>query len=277
MKRRGFALAELMVALVISGIVGIALTKLVINQSRFVATQDAIMRARSGSRASLNQLASEIRMVSDSGLRAGSQDSITIRVPFVFGIICGHAAGTSTIALIPADSVNFALATPSGLAWRDTLGAWRFIEPITMTRNVATTPCTTNAPPISLLSNSKWSSQAASANSATPTIGQPAYFYQTITYVFANSVDMPGRRALWRAVPSAGLREEIVTPFDTSAKFQFISGNAQVVLDNPPAVLDSVVGIRARLVAASDNAPGGRSAPMTFNLITDFRFRNRVY
>ncbi len=275
MKRRGFALAELMVALVISGIVGIALTKLVINQSRFVATQDAIMRARSGSRASLNQLASEIRMVSDSGLRAASKDSITIRVPFVFGITCGYWAGTTVIGLIPADSVNYALATPTGLAWRDTLGTWRFIEPITMVRNVSLTNCATNS--ITVVSNAKWSSQIATASTTVPTIGQPAYFYQTITYVFANSVDMPGRRALWRAVPSAGLREEIVTPFDTSAKFQFISGNAQVVLDNPPASLDSVVGIRARLVAASDNAPGGRSAPMTFNLVTDFRFRNRVY
>lgn len=275
MKRRGFALAELMVALVISGIIGIALTKLVINQSRFVATQDAIMRARSGSRASLNQLASEIRMVSDSGLRAASKDSITIRVPFVFGVTCGYLAGTTVIGLIPADSTNYALAVPSGLAWRDTLGAWRFIEPITMTRNVSATNCSTNS--ITVVSNAKWASQMATATTTSPTIGQPAYFYQTITYVFATSVDMPGRRALWRAVPSAGLREEIVTPFDTSAKFQFITGNAQAVLDNPPAVLDSVVGIRARLVAASDNTPGGRTAPMTFNLITDFRFRNRVY
>ena len=275
MRRRGFALAELMVALVISGIVGIALTKLVINQSRFVATQDAIMRARSGSRAALNQIAAEIRMVGDSGLRAASKDSITIRVPFVFGVTCGYYTGTTVIGLLPADSTNYALATPSGLAWRDTLGMWRFIEPITMTRNVSLPTCGSNS--ITVVSNAKWSSQLVTATTTAPTVGQPVYFYQTITYVFASSVDMPGRRALWRAVPSAGLREEIVTPFDTSARFQFITGNAQVVLDVPPPVLDSVVGIRAKLIAASDNAPGGRTAPMTFDLVTDFRFRNRVY
>ena len=37
MKGRGFALAELLVALVIAGIIGVALTRLVINQARFVA------------------------------------------------------------------------------------------------------------------------------------------------------------------------------------------------------------------------------------------------
>ncbi|HEY2805145.1 MAG TPA: hypothetical protein VGI92_04725 [Gemmatimonadales bacterium] len=278
MRWRGFALAELLVALLISGIIGIALTKLVINQSRFVSTQDGIMRARSGARAALNVLASEVRMVSDSGLRSASSDSIVIRVPYAFGIACIWGLGYTAIAPFPSDSASVAIAAPSGVAWRDSVGSWHFIEPATVITGIPTTFC--NAVGIHVMNSTKWTatSWAVSGTTSTaPSQFAPVYLYQTITYAFGPSVDMPGRRALWRAVPSAGLREEMVTPFDSSAKFMFIVGNAQAVQASPPAVLDSVVGVRVRLVAASDNAPGGRTAPMIFNLSTNLLFRNRVY
>lgn len=278
MKRRGFALAELLVALVISGLIGLALTRLVINQSRFVSTQDGIMRARSGARAALNVLASEVRMVGDSGLRAASPDSIVIRVPYAFGLTCVYAFGNTYMTPFPSDSANVAIAAAKGLAWRDSTGTWRFIEPVTVTMGAPTLAC--NLFGIHVMNATKWSGQAwtvSGTTSSAPTQYAPVYLYQTVTYVFGPSVDMPGRRALWRAVPTAGLREELVTPFDTSAKFRFIVGNAQTVQSAVPASLDSVVGVRVRLVAASDNIPGGRSAPMIFNLSTNLLFRNRVY
>lgn len=278
MRLRGFALAELIVSLVIAGIIGLALTKLIINQSRFVATQDSMTRARSGARAALNVLQSEIRMVTDSGLRAASADSIVIRVPYVFGTECGHWAGTSTIVgLIPADSANMGLSVASGMAWRDSTGHWRFVEPTTITPAAPTVTCWSHSPVITVMSTAKWTQQAVYATGIAPTDGAPIYFYQNVTYLFGPSVDMPGRRALWRAVPSAGLREEMVTPFDSSARFEFIVGNALAVQSAPPAVLDSVMGVRMRLVAASDNTPGGRSGPITFNLTTTLMFRNHVY
>ena len=51
--RRGFSLAELVVAMFLAGIIGLALTKLIVNQARFVAGQDGMLQARSASRAAI--------------------------------------------------------------------------------------------------------------------------------------------------------------------------------------------------------------------------------
>jgi prepilin-type N-terminal cleavage/methylation domain-containing protein len=276
MSRRGFALAELLVALVIAGIIGIALTRLVVSQARFVSVQGGMMQARSGARAALNVMAEELRMVSDSGLLAATRDSITVRAPYGFGIACGYNAGRTIVGLLPADSAGYASASNSGVAWRDSLGNWRYLDAVAVSAGAPTTTCTTQTPAIAVLSAGSWSAQAIYAQSVAPTIGSPVYLYQKITYVFAASVDLPGRRALWRAVPGLSLREELVAPFDTSAKFEFLVGSSLAVRATAPAILDSVYGIRARLVAASEQTPAGRAAPMMFDLSTNLVFRNHV-
>ncbi|MDO8665846.1 MAG: type II secretion system protein, partial [Gemmatimonadales bacterium] len=105
--RRGFSLAELVVAMVIAAIIGAALTRLVINQARFVGTQDAVMHARAGARAALNVMTSEFRAVSDSGLVAASRDSVTIRVPYAFGIACAQVGGATIVSLLPAENSTY--------------------------------------------------------------------------------------------------------------------------------------------------------------------------
>jgi prepilin-type N-terminal cleavage/methylation domain-containing protein len=185
MKRRGFALAELLVALVISGIIGVALARLVINQSRFVATQDAVMRARSGARAALNVMLTELRMVTDSGVRAAGIDSITVRVPYVFGIACGYSAGRTVVGLLPADSATFANATVKGMAWRDSVGTWRFVEPSVMTSGAPNGTCWGQTPVIYVITTPGWAGRAVYGTGTAPTIGSAVYFYQTVTYAFA--------------------------------------------------------------------------------------------
>ena len=277
MRRRGFALVELVVALVIAGIIGASLARLVINQSRFVSLQDGMMRARSGARAALNVMQDELRMVTDSGLRAASRDSVTVRVPFVFGIACGYSAGRTVVALVPADSASVASATASGMAWRDSVGNWRFVEPATMTSGAPTGTCWAQTPTIWVMSTTDWPSRAVYGTGIVPPIGSPIYFYQTVTYAFSPSVDLPGRRALWRAVPATSVREELVAPFDTSARFEFLVASPPSPRVTPPAILDSVLGVRVRLVAASDQTPAGRSQPVTFDLTTTLLFRNHAH
>ncbi len=272
----GFALVELLVALVIAGIIGIALSRLIINQARFVGVQDAMMRARSAARAALNVMQDELRMVSDSGLRAASRDSITVRVPYIFGVACGYTGGRTIVAEIPADSAAVAGATPRGMAWRDSLGVWRFVEPATVTAGAPLGSCWSNTPVIQVLSTSSWTARTVTASGTAPTVGAPVYFYQLVTYVFAASVDQPGKRALWRAVPSAGLREELVAPFDTSARFEFLVGSVTTAQATPPANLESVLGVRARLIAVSETVPQGRVMPLKFDLTTNLQFRNHA-
>ena len=93
MNRRGFSLPELLVAMVIAGIIGVALARLIINQSRFVSSQDNLMRARSGARAAFNVLMDELRATTPGGLLDATRDSVTLRVP-CWSLILFLFAGT---------------------------------------------------------------------------------------------------------------------------------------------------------------------------------------
>lgn len=276
-RRPGFSLAELTVAMLIGGIIGIALARLIIHQSRFVAMQDAMMRARSGARAALNALSGELRAVTNGGLvgLVGiGPDSITVRVPYAFGVACQQTGGTTIVSLLPTDSSLYGAAVASGYAWRDGTGTFQFVEPAT----VSSGTCSVPAPYITTLSATGWTARSvalAPKVGATP-VGAIVYLYQTIRYAFAVSVEIPGRRALWRTVVSTGTRDELVAPFDSSAKFQFLVGGAYALQSAPPAVLDSVRGVRVKLVGASETAPQGRSQPVKFDLTTDILFRNNA-
>jgi prepilin-type N-terminal cleavage/methylation domain-containing protein len=280
-RRPGFSLAELTVAMVIAGIIGIALSRLIISQSRFAAMQDAMMRARSGARAALNALSGELRAVTDSGLVGAGPDSITVRVPYAFGVACQQIFGWTIVSLLPTDSAIYSASSASGYAWRDSTGAYRFIVQAAVIARLSPVFCSPPAPSITTLRATGWDSSAAaiwpSAGSPPPPpVGTVVYLYQTIRYAFAASVEIPGRRALWRTVVSTGTRDELVAPFDSSAKFQFLVGGAYTLQSAPPAVLDSVRGVRVKLVGASETAPQGRSQPVTFDLTTDILFRNNA-
>jgi prepilin-type N-terminal cleavage/methylation domain-containing protein len=273
--RAGFTLTELMVALVIAGIIGAALARLVINQARFVAHQDSAMRARAGARAALNVMTSEVRMVTTGGFLGGNRDSIQLRVPYAYGVACSQSGASTRVSLLPADSAMFYAAVPSGYAWRDTLGGLNFVEPATAS---VSAPASCPLVGITTLSAPGWSATEAGVvpNDISTQFTAVVYLYQTISYVFAESGQLPERRALWRVVASTGARDELVAPFDTSAKFEFLVGNNLTVWDTPPLTLDSVRALRVHLVGASEQTPQGRSAPLTFDLTTNLFFRNNA-
>ena len=279
MSARGYSIAELLVALVVAGIVGISLSKLIINQSRFLQSQDNYRQARSGARSALSIPTDELRMVTSGGaLLQASADSFTVRVPFVYGLVCGQSGGKTHIALFPADSATYAGATATGYVWRDTTGVLHYVDPITGIAAGSSTLCSTATPPVGVLSATGWSATvtAVAPNDVTTPVGAVAYLYRQIRYGFAPSAQLTGRKALWRVLLPANTRDELVAPFDSTAHFEYLVGDNLVVTQGTPAVLDSVEGVRFVLVGASvNNSPGG-SAPSTFNITTDILFRNRA-
>ena len=99
--RRGFTLIELLVGMVISAIIGVAMVRVIMSQTRFMDNREAWRTARSVSRGSLNRLITDLRMVEVGGgleaAAAGGQD-FTVRVPYAFGVVCS-STGSSTTAV----------------------------------------------------------------------------------------------------------------------------------------------------------------------------------
>ena len=275
-------MAELLVALVIAGVVGLSLTNLIVNQARFVAGQQGMMSARAGARAGYNIMVQELHTVGRGGVIAATKDSITVRVPFAYGLACIQPAGGSqAVALFPVDSASYASATISGYAWRDSTGVWQFKEPATLAAGVAA-DCNTGAAaaqPVTLLTSGslvRASPNVTVAGVAAVKVGSPVYLYQKVRYALTASVQLTGRRALWRTLIDTGQRDELVAPFDTSSAFGFLTGNNLAVGTSPPASLDSLRGIKLRLVGQSEDPPEGRTTPSKFDLATNIVFVNRA-
>ena len=238
-----------------------------------------MLQARSASRAALSVMSSELRPVTQGGIVAASSDSITVRVPYAFGVACFKIFGTTIISLLPGDSAIYRSATASGYAYRDeATGEWTTRDGKTVGGFNMWPFCGLASPPVTTLSATGWVAQGYSVSEApvAVTIGSLVYFYQQITYAFAPSVTLPGRKALWRRVVSTGASDEMVLPFDTGSGFQFLVGSRLNVRATAPAILDSVLGVRVRLIGQSELTPEGKSAPSRFDMSTNILFRNNA-
>lgn len=270
MRRRGFTLTELLIALAVLGILGTVLARMLVNDSRFVSRQDAMMTARQTARAALHTMVDELRMVSDS-LIAVSDDSVRFRMPYAFGLACQPAGGELVVSLVPSDSLRYANADPTGIAVHD--GArYLFTEPVTTSPHTDDTPCTADS--VRLMPGGRL--VTVDGLPSLPPAGTIVYLYQDVRYRFGPSDILSGRRALWRrAVPDP--YEELVAPFDSSAGFRCLVGPELDVVSCPPTGgVRDVRGLELRLVGASEFRPRGESGPETFELVTHVTFLNKV-
>lgn len=132
--RRGFTLIELMVGMVIFAIIGALFTQLLTTQGKFFDKQNMGNAARNVSRASLNRVVSDLRMIEPSGgIISASSTGITARVPFALAVVCGtNTSGpgnTTAISILPVDSVTYNANGFYGYAWRSaTTGAYTYVE-----------------------------------------------------------------------------------------------------------------------------------------------------
>src|SRR5438045_9337613 len=75
--------------MVILGVIGGALTRLFLSQSRFYDQQGQLRRARLVSRMAINATLSDLRMVeATGGLVSASPTQVTMRVPYAIGLVC---------------------------------------------------------------------------------------------------------------------------------------------------------------------------------------------
>lgn len=282
-KRRGFTLVELLVGMVIFAIIGALFTKLMTTQGRFFDKQNMSNSARNVSRASLNRVVSDMRMIeATGGLLAASPSGITARVPFALAVVCGtNTSGpgnTTAISILPVDSVIYNAPGFYGYAWRSaTTGAYTYVENGAIQyKNQGQDLC--GQVGITTLTNGRTARLSPIVSGSS--LGTPIFLYRMIRYEFKASTAVPGKLGLYRTTlfpDGTQTSEELVAPFASTARFRFfVLGNDTDAQDNPPALLSDVRGLELHLDGISETAvPGsasGESAPFT----TAVFFKNRI-
>lgn len=292
-RRAGFTLTELTVAMLIMGIIGAAATRLLTSQTRFFDKQTNVRSARRVARSAMNVMLSDLRMVADSGgVDSASADGKTIRivVPYRFGLICKESGLNVTASMLPVDSATEAMSAYSGFAWRDTTKHGRYNILVPLNPTGSDKPITSSFPTdctgtgagqanIRTLSANGRTGEILLFGSPTPVtapVGTPLYFWEKVTYSFAASSIFPGKIGLWRSLQN-GTSEEIMAPFDTSARFKFYASGADASTVAPPA-LSSIRGLDIVLTGVSARTESNNTNPTTSQLVTSVFFKNvRAY
>ena len=282
-RRAGFSLPEAIVAMVILGVISAALTRMVIEQMRFFDYTQSVRSARSAGRNSMQVLLSDMRMVEadSAGVRAASTTSITLRVPYRFGLVCGTASGKTTVSMLPIDSMVSSMAVYAGYAYRNRGSSGIYNYPTPSTAPVASsqaTLCTTTAGIKTVSMNGRTGDVLdivpnITMDATTNVVGMSVFFYQTVTYSFANSTLYPGYKGLYRSV-SGGTNEELMAPFSSSSGFKFYTSGSDASSSTVPNPVTNITGIDVVLYAVGNRTPAGRTAPPQQQMVTSVFFKN---
>lgn len=276
--RRGFTLVELLIGMIILGIIGAALTRLFLSQSRFFDQQTQLRRARLVSRMAINAALSDLRMVEGTGgVVSATSAQVTLRVPYAMGIVCANTLNQTTVALFPVDSVMYATAGFSGYAWRDSLANVNYVEAGTSLLADDASVCT--AANVTVVPNGRVVAVKPPLPAGLPTVtavGTPVFLIQRLTYEFKASATLPGRTALWRTVVATAQTDELVAPFDSSAKFRFFTANSDSAQTAVPSPLNTMRGLELNFASQSDRAPEGTTAPERSQTVTAVFFNNQL-
>ena len=277
--RRGFTIIELLVGMVIFAIVGTLFTRLLTVQGKFFDRQGMGNAARNVSRASLNRVVSDFRMIeATGGVVAASPTSLTIRIPYAIGAVCATQAGVTHISILPVDSMSYVKAGFFGYAWRNfATGAYTYVEAgaseapgtaaVCTAQNITTVP----------------GGQVIALQPATPVnagLGTPIFLYAKVRYEFKASTAVPGKLGLWRtqiAPNGAESTEELVSPFAATAKWRFFVANGgSVAQDVAPAQLSDMRGLELHLDGTSEYTAPGMTAYESAPFTTAVFFKNRT-
>ena len=268
-RRRGFTLAEMLLAIVLLGLVGVGITRMLQSQMRFFQRSTGARDARSVTRNALNLIRAEMRMIEPRGITAATTTSITSRVPYAMGVNCG----TNTVTFVPVDSLIQTSAVFAGYAYRDTAlnAPYIYVASSTALSAAASTVC----PLVGITPIVGGRTLVVAPALPALAVGAPVLLYQTITYRLSASALVPGRTALWRQVVG-GVDEEVAVPFDATSVFQFYVSGGATPQATVPGTLTTISGLDLVLTGQSERNSPGTGTPESSGTRVSIFFRNAV-
>ena len=313
-KADGFTTIELIVAFLLFGVVMSSAVGLLMSQRTLYDIQSDKISLQMNVRSAVDLVASELRTIPAGAVVVAEKDSIVVRYPFRWGMVCGYAnkaapskdpadpppppAPDAELYMPVATDPLFAGHDQTGVAFRDTTGAWVFVDG-------GTEPWDTELYVESMIYCREGPGQKVEADKfdkegnlieGGDTVG-PAYrrwtgyytdtgqeayrgaqviAYSTVTYRWGPSLFEPGTRALFR-ITSAG-EQELSGLFAEKSSFKYA-----IERENKPdkwknevrgTALVNVVDIRINAWASKDNQAGGADRALNYQATVDVVLRN---
>lgn len=272
---RGATLVELLIGLVVASVMGAALVRGVVTEARMSEDRELWRNARQVARSSANVLIAELRMVeTGAGVETAAADGLNLvaRVPYAFGVVCATNGSSTTVALLPADSVMFAAGGYSGFAWRDpSTGAYTYVTSGTSLSTGGSASTCTGAGITPLAAESPSPAGQIVVVTGTIPAGTPAgtvvFLYRRVQYEFKASTMAPGGTGLWRTVLATGATEELAAPFHATARFRYYVAGSATPQAATPSPLSTIRGVEAQVDGRSEAtgrlSAGARVVPLT--------------
>ncbi|MFQ5679767.1 MAG: PilW family protein [Gemmatimonadota bacterium] len=249
----GFTLVELIIAITVATVLGAGILGLLLGQNRFYGETDDAIYAEQSIRAAMDLMAAEMRMASPSDLTAAAADSVSARFDLVRSVVCDVTGGDQA-DLFVYDTVSNA-NLPASFRGAATSGpydsAFVYADGWTGTVSVsaaAKTTCVNNGSP-SLTDNTRYRRVTgwAAGFGSVPARGSIVRTYGRLTYRFAAS-GLGSGQAVWRNA------QELVSPFDTGARFRYEMADGTIQNSVVSAQLDQVRMIHIEATAIGDGA-----------------------
>ena len=292
--RRGFTIVEIITSLTIIAIIGLAMTKLILGQTRSFQYDNGSRRARAAARGAMNILITDLRMTQDQGgvqsVDAVNNRKVTVRVPTVFGFVCELAGSAVVVSVVPTDTFQFNHGKYGGYAVRDSvLGTYAYVVAAATDSLRTTGAGRCHGGGVNMFADSGHVAGnlgavylMSPAPPAITAVGSPVFVWQTVTYEFKSSAIYSGRLGLYRTVSGLSgadtTSDELIAPFKSTAKFSYYTKTPYTTQDAPtlsaPASLDNIRGFQILLPAESSDTMPTRNTPQSATTTTAVFFKN---
>ena len=291
-RRRGFTIVEIITSLVIIAIIGLAMTKLILGQTRAFQFDNGGRRARAAARSAMNILITDLRMTQDNGgvtYVDAANRRVDVRVPVVFGFVCENSGTSVVLSLVPSDSFQRASSKYGGYAVRDSsTGLYSYVTagPTDTIQTAGAGRC--HGGGISLFADTSTIAGrtggvfiASGLGVANAPIGAPAFIWHTVSYEFKASQIYPGRYGLYRTVRGRAntdtTSDELIAPFKSTARFYYYQQSPYATSDVPQSTapaLNNIRGFQIFLPAESSDTMPTRNTPLSAAVTTAVFFKN---